>query len=44
MIGTAVLKSSILEFKKEKRKPTFSLVLTVILVNLCYLFVGMKKK
>ena len=43
MIGTAVLKSSILEFKKEKRKPTFSLVLTVILVNLCYLFVGMKK-
>lgn len=35
--------STLLEFKKSKRKSTLLLILVVILINLCYLFIGTKK-
>lgn len=37
------LQSAMIEFKKTKRKPTFLLIVIVCLINLCYLFIGMKK-
>lgn len=43
MISISPMKSMQLEFEKAKRKPTLLMVLFIILINLCYLFIGIKK-
>ena len=43
MISVSPIKSMQLEFEKAKRKPTLLMVLFIILINLCYLFIGIKK-
>lgn len=43
MISVSPIKSMQLEFEKSKRKPTLLMVLFIILINLCYLFIGIRK-